>query len=338
MDLELYRLKSEYGTIIKVPIPFQNLETDEPPEVIDFYFRRLNLGEWLALRDNGGNTKFLRSTIEKLLLPYGPDSEQHKIRLFEELVKRTSLARSIIIPIEQESEFDDDVKIESYYAKSLELAYSNAVLVVQLIMKAFPSYTIKDILSMNAEELLQTAAWAEVYLEKPFFTEYTFFNDKYKQMYRKEFLNNSEEDFEYSYENHMALKHFILNGEKEVPKRDELFTDENGVVRRGDPEEYKIRKAYYRENMQRRRGNMPPLTLAEYYSKIQSEGIDPTDPNIPQNRQNHEGDLTAEAAMSSSIHLQKRLEQEKMMRMQGKKPSRSFNWEEDRKSDLHWDK
>lgn len=339
MNLELYRLKSEHGTIIKVPVPIQNSDPAKAADVVSYYFRRMTLGEWIHLQESSDDPKSIRSLIDKLYLEVGENSQELKSTLFRELDNRPALARSIISPIEKASEFDDDEKIESYYNRSLNLAYSNAVLLLQMIMKAFPAYKIHDILDMSAAELLQTAAWAETYLEKPFFTEFTFFHDKYKEMYRHEFKDDDKEDFEYTYEMHIENKNFILNGEKIKTKRDEFFTDDNGIMRRGDPEEYRIKKAYFRENMKRKQANLPPISLAQYYTHIQSEGIDPTIAmGPPEDHASQVGDLTHEAAQSSSMHLKQRLEQEKQMIMHGKKPAKSFNWEEDKKSDITWDK
>lgn len=91
--------------------------------------------------------------------------------------------------------------------------------------------------------------------------------------------------------------------------------------------------------MQRRQMNMPPITMAEYYTKIQNEGIDPLAAPPPElEGAAQKGDLTYEAAQNSKSQLSQILEHEKSLRMQGKTPSKHFSWEEDSKSDMTWDK
>ena len=333
MDGIIYKLKAKYGKVIRVPIPTKLDAKGKMEQSTDFYFRRLSIGEWMDYQSDSTNALLIKSILSKALVHASKDDNLDVV-----LDRLPALAMSTIDSVSNGSDFSDDEAIMKIYHNALDLSTVNILLVCQMIIEAYPSYKIHEIMDMNSETLMKTAAFAETKLKQPYYTEYILQVDKFKEKYKSEFgLSNEKEDFEYTYELHIKYKHKMLFGDDVAQNENQFYFMDGGKIAKGDPSDYRKKKELFRENVKRKQQNLPPIGMAEFYSKHDGEGVDPTQPNMDPGSANKGQTLQEAASKSASKSLRNVLSNEKELKMQGKTPSKTYDWRKDPAKDVTWD-
>lgn len=307
--------KYKHKSIIKYPVPYKDT-------TCTFYFRRMQIGEWLTYLNNSNDPTLLGGLIKSLVI----DSES-EYDLFEILVSSPGVAVSIAHTVSEASDFTDYNKCRDIFRKGVVLASSPMSYVIQHILSAYPAYKLTDVLELDTDDFLMLAAFAESKMGQPAIVDYFLFNHLYKDEYMKKH-DIKDDSFEYTYELHLQN----LNGNDTSENKEvETFVTDNGRVVRGNRTEYLKRKAYEKEMLKRKSNGLPPISAARFFTELDHEGIDPETLVAHQNQTN---DVATIAAMNAKNELKKKLAQEKEMSLSGVKTNKTFSWQNDKDVEL----